>query len=404
MATGGMAESFEPQVGETIKLFGQDYQFREHRNAPGLVWAGSGGRATVYNVVDKRNQSWGLKVFFPRYRNPIVVQSTAYLKQFEAYEGLLAAHRRVVEPKEGDARKYRELHYAILMPWVPGKTWFDCLQTAENDGTSPHTVRTARDLSVRFLRVMEQLESSGAAHTDISPGNVSLEYSAKDTQLLDLEEMFGPGAPPPAAQHAGTPGYRHPAEAPTWKASGDRYATAVLTAELLLMSDGSLARKATAGGFFGSNRANQDALNRFRDAEPYLREVSPRFLELFEEAWNSDSLESCPKVRQLMEKVNLDAGRLVSPPTITSAVKPKKNLTTAPLSPKPRPQNDERVKWAQEERVVFENADQSAAAPKPVTAPQFPALAKKRSRWKWILLAAFLIWLAIMIISNLSRS
>src|ERR1019366_2887717 len=369
-------EQFDPAVADSVRLFGEQYTFQEHPGAPGVVWAAAGGRADVYNVADKKRRRWGLKVFFAKIRTQAILQSTEQLRRFEGYEGLMAAHRRGVTPGEGDAKTSLPLHYAVLMPWVPGRTWYDCLQSAESQGTI-HNVKVARDLAIRFLRVMEQLESSGVAHTDISAGNVTVEHKSKDTQLIDLEDMYLPQAPKPVNLHHGTPGYSHPAETITWRPSGDRYATAVLTAELLLTSHDTLARMASSSGFFTDNRRNPDAQLRFRQAEPYLGEVAPGFSKLFAQVWESTSLDACPKIRDLLESVNRDAGRVVSPLIRTPVITPAPAEAGADTDA--GSQTSESVTWVQDDRVTFETSgDRPGQADAPPAAKQKPSASKRR--------------------------
>src|SRR6185436_15116432 len=90
-------------------------------------------------------------------------------------------------------RTHPDLAYAMIMPWIKGRTWFDFLVNAGSSGR-PFPFATALQLCKRFLEVLASLEKSGIAHTDLSPGNVVLETSSCDVQLLDLEDLYMPGA------------------------------------------------------------------------------------------------------------------------------------------------------------------------------------------------------------------
>ena len=349
--------AFDPSVGDVIRLFGDEYTVQEHPGARGIVFAAEAGRATVYQVKDAQHRLWALKVFFPRFRTPHVLEASKHLRAVESYEGLMAASRRIVTPEEGDARTIRDLQYAVLMRWVPGRTWFDLLEMVGIGKVEPpiHTLPSARQLASRFLRVMEQLENSGVAHTDISAGNVTVEHRAKDTQLLDLEDMYLPKCPPPLVKTPGTDGYRHPNVKPpqnTWEAAGDRYATAVLSAELLLMSEEKLAKWATSNGYFAGHREDAPARDRFRFAEPYLREVAPGFSKLFVDAWTSDSLKSCPPIRQLYEAARKDWATVIVPTPVSEPDLLDEVLNSGFTDTRP---DRGRVWFEKDERVTFDS-------------------------------------------------
>lgn len=365
-------KAFDPSVGDVIRLFGDEFVLQEHPAARGMVFAAEAGRATVYQVRDRQRRPWALKVFFPKFRTPRVIESTKHLRSVESFEGLMAASRRVVTPDEGDARTIPELHYSVLMHWVPGRTWYDLLEIAGSSGREKpiHRITVARQLTSRFLTVMDRLEESGIAHTDISAGNVTVEHNAKDTQLLDLEDMYLPQGSAPVVTTTGTPGYSHPnviSPENTWQAAGDRYATAVLSAELLLMANKQFAKDATSNGYFTGHRNDPPAQSRFTVAEPYLRDVAPSFAKLVVEAWTSDSLKACPRIRQLHEAARKDWSTIRVP--TPAGTKPTTAPVQDPVSTSAPPPDRGRVWFEKESKVSFSN---EPAAPR-VNAPKRPA-------------------------------
>lgn len=289
---------FRPKPNEVIPLLGKKLTFEELPTAPGILFSSEGGRAFVYRVHDERRNRFALKVFKAKFRNSRVIDGASHLQTLTGYPGMLAARREIVRPTEPVVTKYRDLEYAVLMPWVPGKTWFDCLQSAETRGAI-YGVDQARAMSSHFLDVVAGLEKDTIAHTDISAANVMVQ-DRLNTELLDLEEMYLRGAPEPNPKTIGTKGYQHRAARPTWRPDGDRFAAAVLATEMLLLSEEGLARRATSNGYFSGNCAEAEAERRFQDARYYLRDVSKDFAMHFESAWYSDELSRCPTVEQLL--------------------------------------------------------------------------------------------------------
>lgn len=375
-------ERFEPSIGDVLRLFGDKYKVQEHPNAPGIVFAASGGKADVYQLLGRGKRRWGLKVFFAAFRDARILDSTKHLHTIENYKGLMVARRRVVTPTEGDACRYRDLHYSVLMPWVSGRTWYDSLEQRRLQ-----QLADAKARATRFLQVISRLEQSGIAHTDISSGNVSFEHSTEDTQLLDLEDMYLPNVPKPSSTTTGTPGYDNPGGQETWRPAGDRYAAAILAAEILLMSDETLAAEVDSNSFFTGNRLKDIARNRFNKAEPYLHEVSPSFAELFTAAWNSASLEDCPQIQELRKELNRDVTRVVSPYIPTSPPPRPPQGQTSPQAP---------VTWEPLGGVEFDltpsaPTDSSIKGVGPAP-PAFLSVREKTThKWRWFALFIFVL-------------
>jgi hypothetical protein len=160
---------------------------------------------------------------------------------------------------------------------------------------------------------MKGLEAVGVAHSDIAPGNVMVKVEDGDVQLLDLEDLCTPDSVAPKDRITGQTGYIHPsahldeqsgsASFTTWCREGDRYATAVLATEMLVLSQPQLAANASDTGFFGGDRTSSLAAKRCADALPFLRSVCPAFADLFEKAWTSETLAACPTVAELRDGI-----------------------------------------------------------------------------------------------------
>jgi serine/threonine protein kinase len=296
-----MPANFDPSPRDSIDLFGRKHVVQPHPQVAYLPYSQLAGRAVVHQLRDQTGEYFALKVFKKQYRDPSLVGAIQNLKHVENFEGLRAARRRIVLPSDPAARKHRNLEYAMLMPWVHGKTWYDVLGQARDEGyylPEPVAIR----LCNRFLSIMEGLETAGVAHTDISPGNVMVEFTENDVQLLDLEDMYMPGADPPSHQSTGSTGYRHRSgeDGNTfWRSEGDRYSAAVLAAEMLILVSPQLARKATQEGFFRGHCGTSEGMTRFEEAQVWLEKIAPEFAPVFERSWFASSLEECPRISEL---------------------------------------------------------------------------------------------------------
>ena len=267
-----------------------------------------GSRATVYGLSSaKDGKLYALKLLRRRYRGAHLVASNERLRPLHDLPGLAAATRRVVPEAEPAALRCPDLAYSILIPWLAGSTWFDLLNEAKA-GTWKLNRGVAIELCHRFLSMMAGLEARGAAHTDISPGNVMIDFRTQEVALLDLEDMYLPGARRPIDPSPGAAGYRHVSMtngANLWHAAGDRYAAAVLAAEILILAEPHLSRLATEQGFFTDHQGTEVGRHRYALAEPWLHLVAPGFLETFRQSWHESKLEGCPTLVQLRAALEL---------------------------------------------------------------------------------------------------
>jgi tetratricopeptide (TPR) repeat protein len=112
--------------------------------------------------------------------------------------------------------------------------------------------------------------------------------------LVDIEELYAPGLERPSALPAGSPGYAHKtAPEGLWSAPADRFAGAILIAELLGYCDERMCGVAWGESFFAPDEVQRDGA-RYQIAVTVLRERwGDRVAELFQRAWHSDSLLDC---------------------------------------------------------------------------------------------------------------
>jgi tRNA A-37 threonylcarbamoyl transferase component Bud32 len=307
---------FDPKPNDTVTIANTLYTVQPHPKAPKMRYGVEGRRATVYQLKDLQGNPWALKVFKKRFQDPALVESVTLLRQFKSLKGMCAAERSVITPSQSIAQRHSNLEYAMLMPWVQGQTWNDVLLKAEQKQSQNIDSVMALRLCAAFLEVMKGLEQHGIAHTDIAPGNVVFEYDHGkiDIQLLDLEDLYKPGLPIPVHQNAGTTGYSHcSAEtgAGFWRASGDRYAAAVLAAEILILANPKLSEKMSENGFFEGHQGSPISQSRYAEAESWLQMVAPQYAALFRQAWYEKDLEKCPSLTDLHTNILNDLNATV---------------------------------------------------------------------------------------------
>ena len=347
----------DPAPGEAIQLFGERYTVQPHPGAPHMAFCAEAGRAHVYQLRNFKGEPFAFKVFKSKFRTPNLVSATQNLRKLEYFPGFRAAKRQIVLPSDPASRTYRNLEYSVLMYWIEGRTWFDVLGDARKNGFSISR-STAILLCNNLLTVIEGLERDNIAHTDISPGNVIVDLNTYNVELLDLEDMYIPGAEPPPFLNRGSTGYRHytgDQGVTCWRPEGDRYAAAVLAAEILILSDRSLANSMTDDGFFTTHCKNHQGALRYNKAERLLKSIAPDFASVFDRSWRAASLQECPRISELRAGVIDLAGQLIAsapppPPPPNPGVrweplygdKPAKSPRVYAPAP-PRPTRDETI-------------------------------------------------------------
>jgi len=286
--------AFHPQVGEELLIKDVTYQIVEHPAAPGIPYGQEGRQAIVYQLVAEGGEKRALKVFKARYRLPALVALADKLAPFAELPGLQVCQRTVLSARRyGNLlRQHPDLTYAVLMSWVEGPTWMEVL-LEERDLTSEQSLALARSLA----EILSGMEERGLAHCDLSGPNVMLPMLAggESLELVDVEQLYGPGLERPELLPGGSPGYAH-RSAPDglWSSTADRFAGAVLLAEMLGWCDERVRQAAWGENYFDPQEM-QEETKRFRTLVAVLQERwGDGVASLFERAWRSETLWDCP--------------------------------------------------------------------------------------------------------------
>jgi hypothetical protein len=280
----------------------------EHPAAPGMPYGQEGRQAVVYALIEDGDQAdagggvsmrRALKAFKPRYRLPALVTLADRLAAFAELPGLAVCRRVVLTPHRhrdllGDQP---DLLYAVLMPWVAGPNWFETML-----GGPPPTAEQSLAMARGLAEVLSRMEERGLAHCDLSAPNVLLPVLAPaeaapgepPVALVDVEQLYGPGLERPAALTSGSPGYaRRRGGDELWRAEADRFAGAVLLAEMLGWCDERVRAAAWGEGYFDPDEMQVDG-ERARLLTGALAERwGEGVARLFARAWQSDRLSDC---------------------------------------------------------------------------------------------------------------
>jgi hypothetical protein len=213
------------------------------------------------------------------------------LVSYASFPGLQVCRRQVLLPERNRAllEQYPDLSYAVLMPWIEGATWTE-IMIQKRDLSRRESLVVARRLAETLVR----MEREGLAHCDLSGPNTILPRE-DGIVLVDVEEMYGPGFEQPDVLPSGTPGYSHRmAKQGLWGPSVDRFAGAVLLAEMLGWCNEQVREMAWGESYFHPEDMQQDT-ERYRALlEALDRDWPGDVAHLFERVWQSTEFRDCP--------------------------------------------------------------------------------------------------------------
>ncbi|HYO48526.1 MAG TPA: hypothetical protein VEW94_01645 [Chloroflexia bacterium] len=289
---------FRPDANSTLTIDGVSYVIAEHPAAPGMPYGQEGRAAVVYQLV-AGGDNRALKVFKTRFRVPSLVGLADKLAVYAQLPGLRVCKRSVLTARRHTELldQHPDLTYSVLMPWIEGPTWMEVL--IEGYSLTPEqSLRLARTLA----EVLAGMEEGGLAHCDLSGANLLIPALARTplaaaqfpVELVDVEQMYGPELRRSDFLPSGSQGYAHKtAPEGLWSADADRFAGAMLIAEMLGWCDERVRGAAWGENYFDPGEMQQST-RRYEVMLAVLRERwGGRVGELFERAWRSDTLADC---------------------------------------------------------------------------------------------------------------
>ena len=298
----------QPQVSQRIIIDKMTYQIAEHPSAPGIPYGQEGRQAIVYQLVAPDGDKRALKVFKPRFRVPALVALTAQIVKYADLPGLAVCHRNILTQQRNSKllEQYPDLQFAVLMPWIEGPTWMEVMLTKDDPVWDSFAPKHSAALATTFAQILAEMEQRGIAHCDLSASNVLLpalvespDPNASAIELVDVEELYAANLSKPNALPSGSDGYAHKtAVSGLWSADADRFAGAVLLAEILGWCDARVRRAAYGEQFFDPSEMQRDT-ERYRLLRMVLKEHwGDQIAETFERAWQSRQLSDCPPLAE----------------------------------------------------------------------------------------------------------
>ncbi|PYP85755.1 MAG: hypothetical protein DMF61_15600 [Blastocatellia bacterium AA13] len=206
-------------------------------------------RSAVVFFRDKGDSLWAIKKVF--------ADGAFQAEHSRAIKSLIPHHpgfeagymRRVLDAGAVSAAALRDsplpawIHNSILMPAAAGVDW-STFRSDVQHGRQYLPVNQRLALVRSLSQEIQWLEGQDISHRDLSGGNVLVDAANGQVHLVDWEGMFRAELPAPGCLRRGTYGYIAPFVAGkgvsdgrfTWRARADRFALAVICAEILCVS------------------------------------------------------------------------------------------------------------------------------------------------------------------------
>lgn len=230
-----------------IVLRDQEYKFLPDESFPGAVFVNdTGARAIIYKIQNLATKSiHALKIFRPQFQHSYTRANFDYMQQhlarIPAFNWI--ADRFIINHADDGpllrAKANEYLENAIVMPWLDYDSITD-IRFLLRAGHLELTHDDANKIAKSFVHSMQALEQAGFAHGDIASSNILIDTNNHTVHIIDIEDMYHDALSKPTAMSTGvggSQGYRFSNSFSSWDHMADRFASAIVIAELLTLAD-----------------------------------------------------------------------------------------------------------------------------------------------------------------------
>ena len=297
--------SFQPSANLILLIDGASYYVAEDPDQAGAPLSRTGRHATIYQLIAgspggaATGARRALKLHQMDDRLSALTSQATALAAHADLPGLTVCRRVVLDPQRhwNIIRRYPDLTFAPVMPWIDGPTWAEMVQ-----GRRAVSAEQSLALARALLDILVTLERRHLAHCELGGQNVIVSAlpgtPTPDVpvtlELVDVEHLYAPDLSAPATPPVSPPGYAHlilPVD--LWQAESDRYTGAMLLAEMLGWCDPRVRQAAWGASYFEPGDMRQES-PRYRLLTESLRALwGDRVVWLLARAWFSGSLLEC---------------------------------------------------------------------------------------------------------------
>lgn len=290
----------DPNVGETITINGKKFEFTQ---TPGvsekIIYAELGKKAKIYRV-KQGNKIYALKAFKKKFRQSRTIVNSNKIKNYQNLAGLAVAEREIITPEKFPdlVSQYEAFSYAILMPWIEGKSWASYVI-----GRVAITKAESIKLAKALIKTLHELEKQDLAHCDLSGGNFMLSADFTSVELLDIEELYSQDFEEPKPLPRGTSGYAPPwvVEKGFWDSTADRFAAGILICEILGWQFEDIRKAASEGDAYFAGSEIGKKTERYQLILHKLEQLEPSLPNLLQKLWQSKNPQECPSISDWKE-------------------------------------------------------------------------------------------------------
>jgi len=301
----------------------------EHNLMKGKPLSSQKGQAEAFFLMDDKGNWWILKKFHSN-ANLDYRYLTKIGGLLPKDDGFMCGMKRYVLSR-GTLWRTRGYHHAkdldtwldgtVLMPRVTGLDWATLADEIRDGNINPDELQRLA-ICRNLTKLIELLEYVRCCHRDLSCGNVFVDTNTWQVYLIDFDSLYHPSLTMPRATTCGTAGYTsHLAwnngnldPHGTWCEHVDRYALALLNAEVLLVRPG--AQATGEGGMFDQDELRAKSGTGINSLVSQLRAKYPQAATLLQTAVQSSSFADCPSPHDWNRFYSTIPGLTVQPPKL----------------------------------------------------------------------------------------